>query len=63
MLVLKVPKCKIFDRLDFYDFYTIKPFLVGDFGAKIKINYFNFLGDLFLFHLSECRSTCLRIGV
>jgi hypothetical protein len=24
-----------FDRSDFRDFYTIKPFWVGDFGAKI----------------------------
>ncbi len=32
---LKVPKCEIFDRSDFHDFYSIKPFLVGDFGAKI----------------------------
>jgi hypothetical protein len=34
-LLLKVPKCEIFDRLDFHDFYSIKPFWVGDFGAKI----------------------------
>jgi hypothetical protein len=27
---LKVPKCEIFDRSDFHDFYW-----VGDFGAKI----------------------------
>jgi hypothetical protein len=26
---------EIFDRLDFHDFYTIKPFWVGDFGSKI----------------------------
>jgi hypothetical protein len=32
---LKVPKCEIFDRSDFHDFYSIKPFWVGDFGAKI----------------------------
>ncbi len=30
-----MPKCEIFDRSDFYDFYTIKPFWVGDFRAKI----------------------------
>ncbi len=28
-------KCEIFDRLDFHDFYTIKPFWVGDFEDKI----------------------------
>jgi hypothetical protein len=36
--LLKVPKCDIFHRLDFHDFYsfyTIKPFWVGDFGDKI----------------------------
>ncbi len=32
---LKVPKCEIFDCSDFYDFYTIKTFWFGDFGAKI----------------------------
>ncbi len=32
---LKVPKCEIFDRSDFHDFCTIKPFWVDDFGAKI----------------------------
>jgi hypothetical protein len=32
---LKVPKCEISSRLDFHDFHTIKPFLVGDFGARI----------------------------
>ncbi len=30
---LKVPTYEIFDRSD--DFYTIKPFGAGDFGAKI----------------------------
>jgi hypothetical protein len=34
ILFLKVPKCEIFDRWDSHDFYTIKPFCVGDFGAK-----------------------------
>jgi hypothetical protein len=29
---LKVPKCEIFDRSDIHNFYTIKPFWVGDFG-------------------------------
>ncbi len=32
---LKVPKCEIFNRSDFHDFYSIKSFWVGDFGAKI----------------------------
>jgi hypothetical protein len=32
---LKVPKCEIFDRSDFHVFFSIKPFWVGDFGAKI----------------------------
>ncbi len=31
---LKVPKCEIFDRSDFPDFYT--SLRVGDFGVKIK---------------------------
>ncbi len=35
---LKVPKCEIFDRSDFHDFYTIKPFYVGDFWVKIYSN-------------------------
>ena len=33
---LKVPKCEIFDRSDFHDFYTIKSRPEGDFGVKIK---------------------------
>jgi hypothetical protein len=32
---LKVPKCEIFDRSDFHDFYTIKSLWEGDFGVKI----------------------------
>ncbi len=35
LILLKVPKCEIFDCSDFHYFYTIKPFWVGDFGAKI----------------------------
>jgi hypothetical protein len=35
---LKVPKCEIFDRSDFNDFYTIKSLCEGDFGVKIKKN-------------------------
>jgi hypothetical protein len=33
---LKVPKCEIFDRLDFHDFYAIKSLWEGHFGVKIK---------------------------
>ena len=33
---LKVPKCEIFDRSDFHDFYPIKSLWEGDFGVKIK---------------------------
>jgi hypothetical protein len=33
---LKVPKCEIFDRSDFHDFYHIKSLWEGDFGVKIK---------------------------
>jgi hypothetical protein len=32
---LKVPKCEIFDHLDFHDFYSIKSLWEG-FGVKIK---------------------------
>ncbi len=31
-----MPKCEIFDRSDFLDFYTIKSLRVGGFGVKIK---------------------------
>ncbi len=31
-----MPKCEIFDRSDFPDFYTIKSLRVGDFGVKIE---------------------------
>ncbi len=34
--IIKVPKCAIFDSLDFHDFYTIKSLQEGDFGVKIK---------------------------
>jgi hypothetical protein len=33
---LKVPKCEIFDRSDFHDFYPIKSLWESDFGVKIK---------------------------
>jgi hypothetical protein len=29
-----VPKCEIFDRSDFDDFYTIKSLCEGDFGVN-----------------------------
>jgi hypothetical protein len=35
-LLLKMPKCEIFDRSDSHDFYTIKSLKEGDFGIKIK---------------------------
>ncbi len=31
-----MPKREIFNRPDFYDFYTTKSLRVGDFGVKIK---------------------------
>jgi hypothetical protein len=30
--MLKVLKCEIFDRMDFHDFYTIKPFWISLWG-------------------------------
>jgi hypothetical protein len=39
--LLKVPKCEIFDRSDFDDFYTIKFLWRGDFGFKIKVCFFD----------------------
>jgi hypothetical protein len=37
-LPLKVTKCEIFDRSDFHDFYTLKPFWVGDYmGLQHKL--------------------------
>jgi hypothetical protein len=33
---LKVPKCEIFDRSDFHDFYPINSLWEGDFRVKIK---------------------------
>ncbi len=39
---LKVPKCEIFDRSDFPDFYTIKSSWVGDLVVKILTYGFNF---------------------
>ncbi len=40
-----MPKCEIFDRSDFPDFYTIKSLRVGDFGVKIKKIYKIFRGS------------------
>jgi hypothetical protein len=34
-----VPKCKIFDRSDFHDFYTIKSLWEEDFGLAIIFLY------------------------
>ncbi len=42
ILVQRNFKDDIFDRSDFYDFYTIKYLWVNNFGAKILIKYFNF---------------------
>jgi hypothetical protein len=41
---LKVPKCEIFHCLNFNDFYTIKPFWIGDFGLKYKLGTLIFGG-------------------
>jgi hypothetical protein len=43
---LKGPKCEIFDRSDFHDFYTIKSLWCGHFGVEILIKYFSFWGEL-----------------
>ncbi len=47
---LKVPKCEIFDRSDFDDFYTITSLCEGDFGVKNFRNIFrgSFRGAKFL---------------
>jgi hypothetical protein len=62
MRPLNVPKCEIFDRSDFHDFFTIKPFSfwVGDFGLKYKLVTLIFEGarHQFLTHtLSACISS------
>jgi hypothetical protein len=41
-IILKVPKCEIFDRSDFPDFHTIKSSWVGNLVVKILAYYFNF---------------------
>jgi hypothetical protein len=43
--VLKVPKCEIFDRSDFHDFYPIKSLWEGEFGVKIKFKKKIFRGS------------------
>jgi hypothetical protein len=42
--ILKVPKCEIFDRSDFLDFYAMKSLCEGDFGVKIKKILQKYLG-------------------
>ncbi len=37
IFLIKVPKCEIFDRSDFHNFYTIKSLWEGDFGVNIII--------------------------
>jgi hypothetical protein len=50
-----VPKCDIFDRSDFHDFYTIKSLWEGNFGVNIKKMIFIFRGSFgaakFLMHI------------
>ncbi len=43
--LLKVPKCDIFVRSDFPDFYTIKSSWVGDLEVKILAYYLNLSGS------------------
>jgi hypothetical protein len=43
-----VPKCEIFDRSDFPDFYTIKSLRVGDFGVKINFFFSQIFWGLFM---------------
>jgi hypothetical protein len=38
----RCPSVRLSNGSDFHDFYTIKPFWVGDSGAKALNNYFNF---------------------
>jgi hypothetical protein len=65
---LKVPKCEIFHRSDFDDFYTIKSLCEGDFGVKIKnfIKIFrgSFRGAKFLMRMLSLffRSFFLKFG-
>ncbi len=41
-----MPKCEIFDRSDFDDFYTIQSLCKGEFGDKIKFFIQIFRGSL-----------------
>jgi hypothetical protein len=41
-----VPKCEIFNRSDFDDFYTIKSLCEGEFRVKIK-NFIKIFGGSF----------------
>ncbi len=43
---LKVPKCDIFDLLDFRDLITTKPVQVGNLGIEIKFLFFPYLGAI-----------------
>ncbi len=46
LVTLKVPKCEILDRSDFYDFYTIKSVWEGDFWVKqIFFNKYSIQGS------------------
>ncbi len=45
IVTVKVPKCEIFDRSDFPDFYIIKSSWVGDLVVKILAYYLNFSGS------------------
>jgi hypothetical protein len=51
---LKVPKCEIFDRSDFHDFYPIKSLKEGDLGVKIMFKK-KYLGA----HLGPQSSLCV----
>ncbi len=44
MAYLKVPKCDIFDRSDFHDFYSLKSLREDDFGVKIQVFFTKYLG-------------------
>jgi hypothetical protein len=54
-----VPKCEIFDRLDFLDFYNIKPFCVGDFW-KDRHHLISY-AHKFLMRMLSARISSLRI--
>jgi hypothetical protein len=57
---LKVPKCEIFDRSDFHDFYTISSLLYGRATLGFKKNiFYKYLGA----HLGRMLSLLLKIAV